>query len=86
MIGPYDRPARSAAGTTESADRAGARLSYFVYEVPRGAPERAAERALRARTDPVYAGSVRRRARLVMSGAKDDGSVTRLREWLGGAR
>jgi hypothetical protein len=55
-------------------------LASFVYAVPKGAPESAADRELRERAAPIYAEYVQRRARWV---GEANGIIELLREWIG---
>lgn len=55
-------------------------LSTFVYAVPKGAVESAADRALREAAAPIYARYLRERARLVVGDSA--GALALWREWL----
>jgi hypothetical protein len=57
-------------------------LSSFVYAVPKGAEESAADRALREAAAPIYARYLRERARLVVGDSA--GALVLWREWLSG--
>jgi hypothetical protein len=55
-------------------------MSSFVYAVPKGAPESAADRALRDAAAPIYARYARERARLVVGDSA--GALALWRSWL----
>ena len=57
-------------------------LSSFVYAVPKGAPESAADRALREAAAPIHARYVRERARRIVGDSA--GALVLWREWLSG--
>jgi hypothetical protein len=57
-------------------------LSSFVYAVPKGAPESAADRALQDAAAPIFARYRRERARLVVGDSA--GALNLWREWLSG--